>query len=113
VKFRLNGGKTPTEGYVEVYYNGTWGSICKELWDLKDATVACKSMGMPTATYALSYTPQFGRSNQKSWMSRLQCTGSETSLVNCIHAGWGNTSASCYFFYNKASAVCGVPQGKN
>ncbi|KAL5509665.1 hypothetical protein EMCRGX_G005068 [Ephydatia muelleri] len=36
---RLAGGPTPTEGRVELYYNGSYGSICQIGWDLVDATV--------------------------------------------------------------------------
>ncbi|KAL5509678.1 hypothetical protein EMCRGX_G005081 [Ephydatia muelleri] len=36
---RLAGGPTPTEGRVELYYNGSYGTICRIGWDLVDATV--------------------------------------------------------------------------
>ena len=35
----LAGGPTPTEGRVELYYNGSYGTICRIGWDLVDATV--------------------------------------------------------------------------
>ena len=36
---RLPSGPTPTEGRVELYYNGSYGTICRIGWDLVDATV--------------------------------------------------------------------------
>eukprot|EP00731_Ephydatia_muelleri_P035117 Em0098g3a len=36
---RLAGGPTPAEGRVELYYNGSYGTICQIGWDLVDATV--------------------------------------------------------------------------
>ena len=42
---RLTGGVLPYEGRLEVYYNGTWGTVCDDFFDNVDATVACKSLG--------------------------------------------------------------------
>jgi len=49
---RLMGGDKPSEGRVEIYYGGSWGTICDIGWDINDANVACQSLGYPGAAAA-------------------------------------------------------------
>jgi len=44
VRVRLAGG-TRSEGRLEVYYNGTWGTVCDDMFDISAARVVCKSLG--------------------------------------------------------------------
>ena len=53
---RLVGGNTPSEGRVEVFYNGTWGTVCQSHWTLQDANVVCGELGYTQALAAPGYS---------------------------------------------------------
>lgn len=86
---RLTGGRTRYEGRVEVLSsdpNGTqsWGLICGENWTTKEATVACRQLGLGYANQANQETWYWDSSNVTEMiMSGVKCTGNEMSLSQC------------------------------
>ena len=42
---RLQDGMAPSNGRVEVCYNGVWGSVCSSQWSDTDASVVCRELG--------------------------------------------------------------------
>ena len=43
---RLTQGNSPREGRVEICKMDTWGTVCDNGWDRKDASVVCRQLGL-------------------------------------------------------------------
>ena len=75
-----------SQGRVEVFYNGIWGTVCGDYWDLNDAKVVCRQLGFEGALVAV-VSSEF--SGKKVWLSNVQCERNESSLADCAHSRWG------------------------
>jgi len=52
LKVRLVGGRYPSQGRVEVYCNGQWGTICSTQFQFgtAEANTVCRQLGYTAAT---------------------------------------------------------------
>ncbi|XP_072024719.1 scavenger receptor cysteine-rich domain-containing protein DMBT1-like [Amphiura filiformis] len=85
---RLVGGAVRTEGRVEIFHEGKWGSICDDGWDENEANVVCRQLGYPGAVRVESDS-LFGHGSGDVWLDDVICDGTEAALADCNHNGWG------------------------
>ena len=106
---RLVGGSDNATGRVEVYYNGAWGTVCDDDWDISDARVVCRQLGFryPLNAYRNAH---YGQGTGPILLNRVNCLGSESSLFSCKHSGVGNHNCG---HSKDASVRCGNMGGEN
>ncbi|MEJ1269232.1 hypothetical protein NN561_000041 [Cricetulus griseus] len=84
---RLVNGASASEGRVEIFYRGQWGTVCDNLWNILDANVVCRALGYENATRALGRAA-FGPGQGPVMLDEVECAGTEPSLANCSSLGW-------------------------
>ena len=91
---RLTGGSitaSTSEGRLEVFHSGEWGTVCDDRFALIDAHVACFQLhGHGWRAARIGAAPaSSSMAAKRVWMDNLRCDGSEARLDACAFAGWG------------------------
>ena len=76
-------------GRVELYHDGSWGTICDDNWDLNDAQVVCRQLGFPPASRAIGGA-SFGQGSGNILLDDVNCNGEEECIENCVSTGFRN-----------------------
>ncbi|XP_054878187.1 scavenger receptor cysteine-rich type 1 protein M130-like isoform X2 [Poeciliopsis prolifica] len=82
-------GPSRCSGRVEVFHDGVWGTVCDDSWDLTDAAVVCRELDcdLPQRALMVAY---FGEGTDPIWLDDVSCSGTESSLADCPHNGFGH-----------------------
>ena len=94
---RLRNGPSPYSGLVEICRFNTWGTVCSNSWDRREALVACRQLGYPGTGLSLKSSFNllflyylgskalrfYNRTRGPIHYTNMQCHGSETSLLDC------------------------------
>ena len=80
-------------GWLEVFYNGTWGSVCRS--SMKDTTVSiiCSQLGCGDSG-SLNFSVALREGSRPQWVDGIQCQKTDTSLWQCPSDPWNYTSCS-------------------
>ena len=100
------------DGRVELGVGGVWRGVCSLWWDVQDAAVVCRMLGLPPASVAEGEAV-FGNSGSKPWLGDLECIGNESSITECPHTGWGNTNRFHCEGKSDAGVICGPPSSES
>ena len=89
---------------MEVFYNGKWGKICRNKWNLEDVEVICRQLGFKHAV-AEFVTLDMKDEDLPFVMSDVACNGEEPELSSCRRTD-GKLNVDCQSDGTGAEALC-------
>jgi len=88
VKVRLVGGSSLREGRLEVYHNGSWGTVCNNEFNSAAARIVCYFLGFGNVGRQTNIDI-YGIGKGQIWLDSINCDGTERHIGECSHGGWG------------------------
>ncbi|XP_047282086.1 deleted in malignant brain tumors 1 protein-like [Homo sapiens] len=98
---KLADERSQCKGHIEVYHNGTWGTVCDNLWGVNAAHMVCQQLGFPASIsatdFALTPEPPLRLAGGRS-----RCEG----RVELRHQGVWGTVCDDHWNIRNARVVC-------
>ncbi|KAM9683684.1 LOW QUALITY PROTEIN: antigen WC1.1-like [Dama dama] len=80
-------------GWLEVFYNGTWGSVCRSHMDNVTVSMICRQLGCgDSGNFNSSVSLREG--SRSRWVDGIRCRNMDTSLWQCPSDPWIYSSCS-------------------
>ncbi|CAI9166177.1 unnamed protein product [Rangifer tarandus platyrhynchus] len=80
-------------GWLEVFYNGTWGSVCRSPMDEVTVSIICSQLGCGDSG-SLYTSVGLREGSRPRWVDLIQCRKTDTSLWQCPSGPWKYSSCS-------------------
>ncbi|XP_072810731.1 antigen WC1.1-like [Vicugna pacos] len=80
-------------GWLEVFYNGTWGSVCRSPMEELTLSIICSQLGCGDSG-TLNPSVAFREGARPQWVDLIQCRRTDTSLWECPSDPWTYNSCS-------------------
>lgn len=74
-------------GRLEVFYNGTWGSICSNRMSQLTAITVCKHLNCGDGG-EIAADFKYGPGSGPTWLDHIECTEQHNSLWQCQSDPW-------------------------
>ena len=104
---RLRNGRTPSEGYLQVFNDDKWGYVCdKSGWTREEANVVCQELGFRRGVRKTTQGFVHGRVDESRKITEhVECSGSEAALKDC-RISYTQPSPSCKLSQDIVSISC-------
>ncbi|XP_041104700.1 T-cell differentiation antigen CD6-like isoform X2 [Polyodon spathula] len=79
---RLSGGLDRCSGRVEIHRNGSWGTVCDNLWGEDEGGMVCSMLGCGVQVKVKGFNTTFKHHTTLKWFYR--CTTHDRSLWDCM-----------------------------
>ncbi|XP_048581463.1 fibroblast growth factor receptor 3 [Nematostella vectensis] len=99
VPIRLHGLNISSAGLIEIHYNGYWGHIDQNGWNINNSHVVCRQLGFSQAV-AEFINVRIPRDDVIEQFMAFRCQGNESSVCFCPHMPFTHLS------HRAAGVVC-------